>query len=105
MKMLLKILAYVVSYGVSFALAYYAFNNFNGEYTPNSVWVILVIFAIFGFGATRSSSSSFFVGGEHGEGFFLNMLFFAFRLLFSVIAGVFIAPFKIARTLTSLIPD
>lgn len=97
------LLAAVVSYGVSFALAIYAFINFNGESTPAPVWVILVIFAIFGFGATRSSSSSYFTGGANGEAFFWNMVFLFLRLVFSVIAGVFVAPYKLVKALNSMI--
>ena len=107
MKILLKILVFVVSYGIAFALAFYAINNFNGENTPTSVWIIIAFLAIIGFVATasksESSSSSYYTGGANGQAFFYNMLVVVFKIIFSAIAGVFIAPYKIAGKLSSFI--
>lgn len=102
MKLLLKILVFIVSYGIAFASAFYAYNHFDGEFTPTSVWVILVIFAIFGYCATKPSSSSYYTGGENGQAFAYNMIMLAIRILFSIIAGIFVAPWKIASKLTTL---
>lgn len=86
MKTLLKILVFVVSYGISLALVFYAIHNFNGENTPAPVWIIIAFFAILGFVATKSesssSSSSYYTGGENGHAFFLNTLVLVFKIFF-----------------------
>ena len=103
-RLLVKILVAVVSYGIAFALAIYAVNNFKGGDTPTAVWVILVILAIFGYRAIKHLPFLIFSGGANGEGFAFTMLMLFLRVVFSVIAGVFVAPWVIAKTLVSLIP-
>ena len=103
-RILLKVLVAVVSYGVAFALAVYAISNFNGGDTPAAVWVILIILAIFGFRAIKHLPFLIFSGGVDGEGFVYTMIMLAIRVLLSVFAGVFIAPWVIAKKLVSLVP-
>ena len=103
-RVLLKVLVAVVSYGVVLALAVYAISNFNGGNAPTSVWVILVILAIFGFRVIKHLPFLIFSGGVSGQGFVYTMIMLAIRVLLSVFAGVFIAPWVIARKLVSLIP-
>lgn len=52
-RILMKILVAVVSYGIVFALAIFALNQFNGEETPISAWIIIVILAISGYRAIK----------------------------------------------------
>lgn len=103
-RLLVKIVVAIVSYVAAFALALYALNNFSGGDTPTAVWVILVILAIFGFRAIKHLPFLIFSGGMNGEGFAYTMIMLALRVLLSVLAGVFIAPWVIAKTLVSLIP-
>ncbi len=103
-RILVKVLVAVVSYGVAFALAIYAFSHFNGEETTPFVWVILVILAICGFKAIKHLPFLIFSGGASGQGLFYTILVLALRVLLSVIAGIFIAPWMIAKKLSSLIP-
>ena len=103
-RFFLKALVAVVSYGAAFALAVYAVSNFNGESTPAAVWVILLILAIFGFRAIKHLPFLVFSGGVSGEGFVYTIIMLALRVLLSVFAGVFIAPWVIAKKLVSLIP-
>ena len=103
-RLLLKVLIAIVSYVAAFALAIYAINNFNGGNAPTSVWVILVILAIFGFRAIKHLPFLIFSGGVDGQGFVYTMIMLAIRVLLSVFAGVFIAPWVIAKTLVSLVP-
>ena len=103
-RFLLKVLIAVVSYVAAFALAIYALSNFNGGDTPAAVWVIIVILAIFGFRAIKHLPFLIFSGGVDGQGFVYTMIMLAIRVLLSVFAGVFIAPWVIAKTLVSLIP-
>lgn len=103
-RILVKILVAVVSYGVAFVLAVYALAHLNGEETPPFVWVILVILAICGYRAIKHLPFLIFSGGASGQGFIYTILFLALRVLLSVFAGVFIAPWMIAKKLSSLIP-
>lgn len=103
-RILVKVLVAVVSYGVAFALAFYAFSQFIGDETNFFVWVILVILAICGYRAISHLPILTFSGGASGEGFFLTIFFLILRVLLSVVAGIFIAPWMIAKTLVSLIP-
>ena len=103
-RLLVKIVVAVVSYAAAFALAIYALNHFNGGDTPTAVWVILVILAIFGFRAIKHLPFLIFSGGVNGEGLVYTLIMLALRVLLSVLAGVFIAPWVIAKTLVSLIP-
>ena len=103
-RLLVKILVFVVSYGVAFALAIFALIQLNGEGTPAFAWIIIVILAICGFRAFRNIPFLSFSGGESGEALGLTVAFFFLRLLLSILAGIFIAPWMIARNLTSLIP-
>lgn len=103
-RILVKILVAVVSYGVAFTLAFYAISQFSGEKTSPFVWVILVILAICGYRAIKHLPSLIFFGGANLEGFFWTIFFLFLKVLLSVFAGVFIAPWMIARKLASLIP-
>ena len=103
-RILLKVLIAVVSYGVTFALAVYAISHFSGWDTPASVWVILVILAIFGFRVIKHLPFLIFSGGPNGQGFVYTLIMLAIRVLLSVAAGVFIAPWVIAKALVLLIP-
>lgn len=103
-RLLIKILVFIVSYGVAFALAIFALNQLSGEGTPAFAWIIIAILAICGFRAFRNIPFLSFSGGEAGEALGLTVAFFVLRLLLSIFAGIFIAPWMIARKLTSLIP-
>ena len=103
-RLLLKVLLAVVSYVAVFALAIYALSNFDGWDTSTSVWVIIGILAIFGFRAIKHLPFVIFSGGVNGQGFAYTLIMLALRVLLSVVAGVFIAPWVIAKTLVSLIP-
>lgn len=103
-RILLKVLVAVVSYGVVFALAIYVLGQFNGAETTPFVWVILAILAICGYRAIKDLPSLIFFGGAPGEGFVWTILFLALKVLLSVFAGIFIAPWMIAKKLVSLIP-
>lgn len=100
-RLLVKILVAIVSYGIAFALALYAiaYNDTN----PFSL-IILIIIAICGYRAIKYLPTFFFFGGENGGGFLLTLVFFGLKILLSVFAGVFIAPWMIAKKLVSLIP-
>lgn len=103
-RLLVKVLVAVVSYGVAFALAIYAASNFdfNGGNTA-AVWVIIAILAICGFRALSFIPFLTFSGGD-GAGLAMTLMLLLFRVALSVIAGIFIAPWMIAKTLVSLIP-
>lgn len=103
-RLLVKVLVFVVSYVVAFALAFFALSQFSGEGTSTFAWVIIIILAICGYRAIRHLPSLFFSGGASGEGCFLTILFFGLKILLSVFAGVFIAPWMIAKKLVSLVP-
>ena len=103
-RLLVKILVAVVSYGVAFGLAIYAFNQFTGGNAGTFTWIILIILAIFGFRATKYLPFISFSGGANGEGFVYTIIMLFLRVVLSVIAGVFIAPWVIAKKLVSLIP-
>lgn len=103
-RTLVKVLVAVVSYGVAFGLAFWALNQFSDEKTSSFVWVILIILAICGYRAIRHLPFLIFSGGASGQGFVFTLLFLALRVLLSVFAGVFIAPWMIAKALVSLIP-
>lgn len=103
-RILLKVLITVVCYIVAFALAIYATGHLDGENSSAAAWVILVILAIFGFRAIKHLPFLIFSGGEMGQGFVYTILMLFLRVLLSVIAGVFIAPWVIAKKLGSLIP-
>lgn len=103
-RILVKVLVAVVSYGVAFALAFYAIGQFNGSETSPFVWVILLILAICGYRAIRRLPFLIFSGGANMEGFAWTVILLALRVLLSVFAGVFIAPWMIAKKLISLIP-
>ena len=103
-RFLVKILIGIVSYGVFFALAIYAVSNFNYDGGNSAaVWIIIVILAICGFKALSFIPFLSFSGGG-GAGLAITLVLLLFRVAFSVIAGIFIAPFMIARKLVSLIP-
>ena len=103
-RFLVKILIGVVSYGVAFALAIYAFSNFSFDGgNPAAVWIIMVILAICGFRALGFIPFFSFSGGG-GAGLAITLVLLLIRVWLSVIAGIFIAPFMIARKLVSLIP-
>lgn len=103
-RILVKVLTAVVSYGVAFALAIYAIGQFSGEKTSPFVWVILVALAICGYRAIKHLPSLIFFGGAFGEGLVWTILFLFLKVLLSVFAGIFIAPWMIAKKLVSLIP-
>ena len=103
-RILVKILVAIVSYGVAFALAIYAFSQFSGENTSPFVWVILLILAICGYRAIKHLPSLIFFGGATGEGLVWTVLFFVLKVVLSVFAGILIAPWMIAKTLVSLVP-
>lgn len=103
-RILVKILVAVVSYGVVFALAIFAIGEFGGEETSPFVWVILAVLAICGYKAIKHLPFPIFSGGAFGEGFVWTMLALFLRVFLSVFAGVFIAPWMIAKKLVSLIP-
>lgn len=103
-RLLLKILIGIVSYGVTFALAVYAVSNFNYDGGNTAVvWIIIVILAICGFKALSFIPFLSFSGGG-GAGIAITLVLLLFRVGFSVIAGIFIAPWVIAKKLVSLIP-
>lgn len=103
-RLLVKILVAVVSYGVAFALVLYALYQVALGEVTTSVWVILVILGIFGFSATKSLPFIAFSGGPNLQGLFLTLVMLFLRVVFSVIVGVFIAPWVITKKLVSLIP-
>ena len=103
-RVLVKIFVAVVSYVVAFVLAIFAFCQFNGDQTSVFGWIVLVILAICGYRAIGHLPSLIFFGGPSGQGFLLTIFFFALKIFLSAIAGVFIAPWMIARKLASLIP-
>lgn len=103
-RLLVKILVAVVSYGVTFALAIYAVSNFNFDGGNTAVvWIIIVILAICGFKALSFIPFLSFSGGG-GAGIAITLMLLLFRVFFSVIAGIFIAPWMIAKKLVLLIP-
>ena len=103
-KVLLKILVFVVSYGSSFALAFYAFNNFNYDGGNTAVvWIIILILGICGFRALSFIPFLSFSGGA-GAGLAITLMLLLVRVFFSVFVGVFIAPWMIAKKVVSLIP-
>lgn len=108
-RILVKVLAAVVSYGIAFALAIYAINQMTGQMGGSGeistlAWVILVILAIFGYRAIKHLPFLIFSGGPSGQGFCYTLIMIFLRVLLSVFAGVFIAPWVIAKKLASLIP-
>ena len=102
-RILLKVLIAVVSYGVAFALAFYAFSQLIGDETTPFVWVILVILAICGYRAIKHLPF-LFVSSSGTASIPVNLFLLFLRVLLSVFAGVFIAPWMIAKKLGSLIP-
>ena len=104
-KILLKVLVFVVSYGIAFALAFYSLYHIALGDATAFVWVILVILAICGFSATKSLPFIAFSGGPNLQGLAYTLIMLAIRVLISVIAGVFVAPWMIAKKLISLIPE
>ena len=105
-KILLKILVAVVSYCAAFALAFYAVSqllNGNADQSPLAM-VILLIIAICGFSATKSLPFFYASGGGTGS-IPVTLFLITLRIAFSVIAGVFVAPWMIAKKLISLIPE
>lgn len=106
MRTLVKILVAIVSYGVALAMAFYAVNQFRDgkANTLSFAWFILVVIVICGFISTKDLPV--FVAEGAGTTPIPVTLFLLFlRVAISVIAGVFIAPWKIAKALASLIPD
>lgn len=103
-RILVKILVAVVSYSIAFALALYAVSHFNfdGGNTA-AVWIIIVVLAICGFRALSFIPFLSFSGGG-GVGLAITLMLLLFRVGFSVIAGIFIAPWMIAKKLVSLVP-
>lgn len=103
-RTLLKILVAVVSYGVTLALAFSAVNQiFNGNESFFAI-IIVIIIAICGFIATKDLP--FFYAVSEGTGSIPVTLFLlSLRVAIAFFIGVFVAPWKIAKKLVSLIPD
>ena len=103
-RILLKVLVAVVSYGVALALAFYAVNqNLNGHDSALAIDV-LVIIAIFGFRTTKGLPFFYATGGGT-ESIPITLFLLSLRVVFSLAAGVFVAPWMIAKKLVSLIPE
>lgn len=105
-KILLKILVAVVSYCAAFALAFYAVKQLldgNAGSSPLAT-IILIIIAICGFIATKNLPFFYATGGGTGS-IPVTLFLIALRLVISFFTGVFVAPWKIAKKLMSLIPD
>ena len=103
-RLLVKVLIFVVSYVVALASAFFALSQLSGEGTPAFAWIIIAILAFCGFRAFRNIPFLSFSGGEAGEALGLTVAFFVLRLLLSILAGIFIAPWMIAKKLVSLVP-
>lgn len=103
-RLLVKVLVFILSYGVAFALAMFALSQLSGEGTPAFAWIIIAILAFCGFRAFRNIPFLSFSGGAPGESLGLTVGFFVARLLLSILAGIFIAPWMIAKKIVSLIP-
>ena len=103
-RMLVKILIFIVSYAVAFALAFFGFSQFNGGDTSAFGWIIFAILAICGYRAIGRLPSLIFSGGPSGQGFFLTVFFFVIKICLSAFAGIFIAPWMAAKKLSSLVP-
>ena len=102
-RILLKVLIAVVSYGVAFALAVYAISQiFNGNDSAFAV-IALIILAIFGFRATKSLPFFYATGGGM-ESIPVTLFLLSLRVVLSVFTGVLVAPWVIAKKLVSLIP-
>lgn len=105
-KILLKILVAVVSYCAAFALAIYAVKQLldgTAESSPLAM-IILIIIAICGFIATKSLPFFYATGGGT-DSIPVTLFLISLRLVISFFTGVFVAPWKIAKKLMSLIPD
>lgn len=103
-KTLLKVLVAVVSYGVFLALAIYGVTQILNGHDSAFAIIILIIIAIFGFGATKGLPVFFATGGGT-ESIPITLFLLSLRVVFSLAAGVLVAPWKIAKKLVSLIPD
>ena len=102
-RILLKVLVAVVSYGVTLALTIYGVTQLlNGDESLLAI-IVLIIIAIFGFGATKGLPF-FYASGGGTESIPITLFLLALRIVFSLAAGVLVAPWKIAKKLTSLIP-
>lgn len=101
-RILVRILITVVCYVITFVGAFYALVTI-GDNNPIA-WAIVIILAIFGFRAIKYLPSLFFSSGGSGEGLFFTLLFLFLKLLLSVVAGVFIAPWVIGGKIAALIP-
>lgn len=102
-RKLVKILVAVVSYGVAFALAYYAINQILNGHDSFLAIVVLIIVAVFGFRATRGLPFFYASGGGTGS-IPVTLFLLGLRIAFSIFTGVFVAPWKIAKKLAALIP-
>ena len=102
-RILLKVLIAVVSYGVAFALAVYAISQiFNGNDSAFAM-IALIILAIFGFRATKSIPFFYATGGGTNS-IPVTLFLLSLRIVLSIAAGVLVAPWMLARKLVSLIP-
>jgi len=97
-RVFVKILIAVVSYGIAFALAFYAVNQILNGHDSFLTIVILIIIAIFGFRATKGLPF-FYASGGGTESIPVTLFLLALRIAFSIFAGVFIAPWMIAKKL------
>lgn len=103
-KILLKVLVAVVSYGVAFALAIYAINQILNGHESLLAIVVLIIIAIFGFRATRNLPFFYATGGGT-DSIPVTLFLVTLRLAISFFVGVFVAPWMIAKKLVSRIPE
>lgn len=102
-RMLLKVLVAVVSYGIVFALVIYGVNQLLSGKESLLAIVVLIIIAIFGFRATKSLPFFFATGGGTSS-IPITLFLLSLRIVFSLAAGIFVAPWMIAKALVSLIP-
>lgn len=105
MRFLVKVVVAIVCYIAVFALAAYALIHMSdGGGAPKAVLAILIILAFFGYRAVRHLPLLIFSGGVDGQGFVYTLIMLFLRVLLSVLLGMFIAPWVIAKKAVSLIP-
>lgn len=102
-RILLKALIAVVSYGVAFALAVYAISQIINGNDSAFAMIALIILAIFGFRATKSIPFFYATGGGTSS-IPVTLFLLSLRIVLSIAAGVLVAPWVLARKLVSLIP-